>query len=223
MINDSSNHRISVLLADDHTLFRAGIREMLSAGVDLQVIGEVATGLKAISTAVEKRPDVLLLDVEMPGPGAAEVIRQIRDRASATRIIVVTMHDDPDIVQELLSCGAAAYLVKTVMRDELLAAVRSVVESASTVMLSVSRQTFELFRERAKTDRGAVLTERELAVLRLTAQALSNVQIAARLTISEATVKRHLTNIFAKLGAVSRMDAVRKATSAHLLPDDPWT
>lgn len=213
-----AERQIRVALADDHTLMRHGVREMLTTDPEIRVVAEGATGDQAIEILREYQPDVLLLDIEMPGPGAVAVIRRAAVLSPGTRIIVLTMHDDSDLVYELLDCGAAAYLLKTILRDELIAAVRSTVRSPATnVLVSVSRQTLErLDRQRAR-DPEPVLTCRELEVLRLIAEALSNSQIAARLYISEATVKRHATNIFAKLGAVSRVDAIRKATARRIL------
>ncbi|MGI5213951.1 response regulator [Plantactinospora sp. CA-290183] len=213
---------IRVALADDHTLFRQGIREMLSTDPGLRVIGEAANGPDAVALAVAQRPDVLLLDVEMPGPGAAAVIREVRRSCPQTQIVVLTMHDDADVVRELLNCGAAAYLLKTILRDELVVAVRSVASRSGTVLLSVSRRTVsQLDGQRSREPENGPLTERELEVLTLTAQACSNAQIASRLHITQATVKRHLTNIYAKLNAVSRVDAIRKATAARLINPEP--
>jgi DNA-binding NarL/FixJ family response regulator len=214
---------IRVVLADDHTLFRQGIREMLSTDPGLRVVGEAANGPDAVALAVTQRPDVLLLDVEMPGPGAAAVIREVRRASPRTQVIVLTMHDDADVVRELLNCGAAAYLVKTILRDELLAAVRSVASRSGTVLLTVSRHTVsQLDAPRSREPNTGPLTERELEVLRLIAEAYSNAQIASRLHITQATVKRHLTNIYAKLNAVSRVDAIRKASAAGLIePEGP--
>jgi DNA-binding NarL/FixJ family response regulator len=212
---------IRIVLADDHTLFREGIREMLSTDPGLAVVSEASTGDEAIEMTARHRPDVLLLDVEMPGPGAASVIRQVRRRCPTTHVIVLSMHDDAEVVHDLLDCGAAAYVAKTSLRIELLAAVRSVAEQSDTVLLAVSRRTVKQLEHHRRTGGQGPLTEREVAVLNLTAQALSNSQIASRLHITEATVKRHLTNIYAKLGAVSRVDAIRKATAARLInPDD---
>lgn len=209
---------IRICLADDHTLFRDGIREMLNTDPALVVVGGASTGEDAVALTTRLRPDVLLLDVEMPGPGAAAVIRQVRFTAPQTRVIVLTMHDDPDLVHKLLQAGASAYLLKSIMRDELIAAVRSVVHRPTeNVFLAVSRQTVEqLDREKTRTD-GVRLTDRELQVLRLTADAMTNSQIATRLFITEATVKRHLTNIYGKLHAMSRVDAIRKATLLKLI------
>ncbi|MDG4784846.1 response regulator transcription factor [Micromonospora sp. WMMD1102] len=213
---------IRVALADDHTLFRQGIREMLSTDPGIQVVGEAATGPDAVGLVLAERPDVLLLDVEMPGPGAGPVIRELRRVRPQTQVVVLTMHDDADVVRDLLNCGAAAYLVKTILRDELVVAVRSVASRSDTVLLSVSRRTVSQLdsqRDRAGNSAGP-LTDRELEVLTLTAQAFSNAQIASRLHITQATVKRHLTNIYAKLQAVSRVDAIRKATAARLIDPD---
>jgi DNA-binding NarL/FixJ family response regulator len=216
----STSDQITVGLADDHTLFREGVKEMLSTDPRLSVVGEAANSQAAVALCVERKPRVLLLDVEMPGPGASVVIRQIRRLCPQTQVIVLTMHDDADVVHDLLDGGAAAYLLKTIPREELLAAVRSVTREPSTVLLSVSRQTVEQLDSQRRTARQGPLTERELEVLRLTSQAFSNSQIATRLHITEATVKRHLTNIYSKLNAVSRVDAVRKATAARLIYDD---
>lgn len=208
---------ISVALADDHTLFREGVKEMLSTDPRLRVVGEAADGPATVALCVERQPDVLLLDVEMPGPGAAAVLRQLRRLCPRTQVIVLTMHDDADVVHELLECGATAYLVKTIPRAELIAAVGAVAREPATVRLSVSRETVERLDSHRHASRQGPLTDREIEVLRLTAQALSNGQIATRLHISEATVKRHLTNIYGKLNAVSRVDALRKASAAKLI------
>jgi DNA-binding NarL/FixJ family response regulator len=207
---------VRVVVVDDHTLFRQGLRELLSTDPQFTVVAEGANGNEAVALAGEHRPDVILLDVEMPGPGAKATIKQLRRVAPGTRIVVLTMHDDSTMVHELLEGGASAYLVKTIVREELIAAVRSVSRTPGNVLLSVSRETIEgLDRHRPE---GGPLSTRELEVLKLLAQAMSNAQIAGRLYITEGTVKRHLTNIYAKLGAVSRVDAIRKATAAKLLP-----
>ena len=206
---------IRVVIADDHTLFREGIKELLGTVPGFEVVAEGANGNQALDLTARYTPDVLLLDVEMPGPGARAVLRDVGRASPRTRVVVLTMHEESVLVHELLERGAAAYLVKTIARDELVAALRSVCRHQSTVLLQVSRETFEGL-DRARPGLNP-LSERELEVLRLAAQALSNTQIAKRLFIAEGTVKRHLTNIYAKLNAVSRVDAIRKATAARLL------
>jgi DNA-binding NarL/FixJ family response regulator len=222
-VSDAAGTRpLRLALVDDHHLFREGIKEMLSTVNDIEVVGEGASGGEALALAVELSPDVLLLDVEMPGPGAVTTIRQVRRQQPGTKIIVLTMHDDARILRELLESGASAYLLKTVLRDELLAAIRSVARSSDNILLAVSRLTMEQLDRHSGTAGGGAdaLTEREREILALAGNALSNGQIASRLHITEATVKRHLTNAYAKLNAVSRVDAIRKALARRLIPGD---
>lgn len=208
---------ITVALADDHTLFREGVREMLCTDPTITIVGEAADGVSAAELAIKHRPDILLLDVEMPGPGAPSVIRMVREKCPGIHIIVLTMHDDGGMVQNLLNCGATAYLTKSILRDELLAAIHSVFRRPDAVVVAVSRQTLGFMDASRNINAKSLLTDREAEVLQLTAEAFSNAQIAAKLYITEATVKRHLTNIYAKLNAVSRIDAIRKATEAKLI------
>jgi DNA-binding NarL/FixJ family response regulator len=214
---------IRVVIVDDHTLFREGIREMLELEPEITVLAEGCSGPEAVSLASRHQPDVMLLDVGMPGDGPASTIDQIRAVSPRSRLVILTMHDDPDLMRELTDRGASAYLVKSVSRKELTAVLRLVPRSADTVVLYVPRRTLQS-AERAPRD---LLSPRELDVLQLVALALSNGQIAHRLSITEATVKRHLSNVYPKLGAVSRLDAINKAVAAGLIrrptdkPDPP--
>lgn len=205
---------ISVILVDDHTLFREGLAELLASDTTFHVVAQCSDGAAALSLAREHRPDVMLIDVEMPGPSAQTTISRLRREHPDTRVIVLTMHDKPDLVMELLDQGAAAYLVKTIARQELIAAVHTVITSRDHILLSVSRNTIN---QLDTSSTNGVLSAREREVLHLVAHAMSNAQIAKRLVITESTVKRHLTNAYAKLGAVSRVDAIRKATAARLI------
>ena len=206
---------ISVVLVDDHTLFREGLTELLATDTTCHVVAQGCDGADALALVMEHHPDVVLVDVEMPGPGARATVSKLRQEHPDTRVIMLTMHDKPELAWELLDLGAAAYLVKTIARQELIAAVRSVVASPGNVLMSVSRHTITQLDKPPPT---VVLSARELEVLKLAALAMSNAQIGRRLVIAEGTVKRHLTNIYAKLGAVSRVDAIRKATAARLIP-----
>ncbi|MFJ6194959.1 response regulator [Micromonospora sp. NPDC092111] len=206
----------TVLLVDDHALFRQGLRELLSMEPDLTVVGEAGTGAEAAALAATHRPDVMLLDVGIPGDHAATTIARTLAAAPATRIIILSMFDEPAVVKELLGAGARAYLLKTVTRDDLVATLRSVRTETDLIMLSISRESFEQV-----SDAGAkVLSEREVEIVGLVAQAYSNSQIARRLDITEGTVKRHLRNVFTKLGAVSRIDAVNKAAAINLISQE---
>ncbi|GGK92797.1 DNA-binding response regulator [Planomonospora parontospora subsp. parontospora] len=214
-MTDPDERRIRVVLADDHTLFRDGLAELIQTDPAFQVVGQAADGDKVLALVPVLRPDIVIVDVEMPGPGARAVVSRLRQVCPEATVIVLTMHQNSRIVQELLDCGAAAYLVKNIARDQLIAALHAVHQSPRNVLLSVSRET--LGHGEQTEGGGRPLSAREMEVLRLTADAYSNSQIATRLGITEATVKRHLSNIYAKLGAVSRVDSVRKAMAARLI------
>lgn len=209
---------ITVVLADDHALFRDGVREILEVHGGIAVVGEAATGDEAVQRAARLRPDVVLLDVEMPGGDAAETVGRIRALAPQTRVIILSMHDGPDLVRRLIAAGSHGYLLKSVSGYELAAAVRSVRGDDGRIVVSVSREGLAPARQTP----GTTLSAREAEVLRLVAEALSNHQIATRLNITVPTVKRHLRNIFGKLGAVSRLDAVNRAARGAL-PAPPRT
>ncbi|MEE1940374.1 response regulator transcription factor [Streptomyces sp. TRM 70361] len=203
-------------MADDHTLFREGVIEILTAAQGIDVTGEAHSGEDACEKAARLRPDVVILDVEMPGQGVRETIPRLRQVSPHSRVVVLTMHDDVVLARELLALGASAYLVKGSTRHELVSAIHSVVvdRGPGHVILSVSQQGLS----RVEQGPGDILSDREREVLALTAEALSNSQIANRLNIAEGTVKRHLRNVYRKLGAVSRLDAVNKAAAASLIP-----
>ncbi|WP_273846962.1 response regulator transcription factor [Rubrobacter calidifluminis] len=203
------SRKIKVALADDHTMFRQGLREMLSTDPSLEVTWEAANGAEVVELARTSPPDVLILDVEMPIMGAGETMQHLGKLQPPPRIIIVTMFEEPRLVRELLAAGASAYLVKSASLEELLAAVHAAVENPSedNVVLSVPRGVLE------RSGKRCALSERELEVLLLAARGLSNRKISVVLHLSEATVKRHLANIYAKLGVTSRSEAARRALS----------
>jgi DNA-binding NarL/FixJ family response regulator len=205
--------RIKVLLVDDHALFREGVAEIFDAEEGMEVVGVAANGQEAVELTAEVKPDVVLMDVEMPLMGAEQAIRQILCTSPSSKILVLTMYDEPRLVRKLLMLGAHGYLVKNATREELVAAVRTVHRVEDRIVLSVSRST----ADRLEGSEQSVLSNRELEILLLIARAMSNSQIASRLHISEGTVKRHLTNIYAKLGVSSRADAAKKALTSGLL------
>lgn len=204
----------TIIIVDDQTLFRQALAQMIDLEDDLTVVAQGASGHDAIDLAGRHQPDIALLDVEMPGPPTRETIREIASRSPATRVSILTMHDEAETVRGLLGSGAHAYLAKSIARDHLLSALRSLCEQ-DNMHVAVSRDSLWMTPEPEPV--GATLTERELDVIHCVALALSNSQIGVRLHITEGTVKRHMTNIFVKLGAVSRLDAVRKAHAARLL------
>lgn len=205
--------RIKVLLVDDHALFREGVVEIFAAEDDMRVVGEGENGAEAVALAEREKPDVVLLDVEMPVMGAEGAIEGILRASPSSKVIVLTMYDEPRLVRKLLALGAHAFIVKNATREELVAAVRTVHRVEDRVVLSVSRGT----ADRLEGSERGTLSSRELEVLLLTVRAMSNRQIASHLRISEGTVKRHLTNLYAKLGVSSRADAAKEALTSGLI------
>ncbi len=200
-----------VVVADDHQMFRAGVIELLASAPNVIVVAQCANGDEVVELAGEHRPDIVVLDVEMPGPGAVATIRLITEASPHTKTVVLTMHDAPDIVREVFAAGARAYLLKSVGRPELLAAISTASQSDDAVLMIVSLTTLKSLNGSTGAAPKSLLSPRELEVLLLLTEGKNNRDIAAELFISDGTVKRHLANIYAKLDANSRLDAVRRA------------
>jgi DNA-binding NarL/FixJ family response regulator len=206
-----ADNRIRVLLADDHAMFRQGIKEMLSTDEEIEVVGEAENGREAVALARELGPDVVILDVEMPVMGAKQAMERMLENSPPPRVVIVTMYDDPRLVRELIGLGAVAYLVKSATIEELHTAVHTAANSPvgpeEDIVIVAPPKAFE---DPVKSDG---LSERELEVLLMVARGMSNHQIAISLHLSEATIKRHLANIYPRIGVSSRGEAVRKALS----------
>lgn len=199
---------IRVALADDHTMFRQGMAEMLSTDPEIELVGQAANGADALELVHSAQPDVLLLDVEMPRMDARETLRRLEESRCPPKVLIVTMFEDPSLARELTGLGASAYLAKSASMQELISAIHSVVrQGEGHVTVSLSRSALQ--REAP----GCELSERELEVLLMAARGPSNRQVAQRLHLSEATVKRHLANVYAKLDVSSRSEAARRALS----------
>ena len=209
---------IKLVIADDHALLRQGIKNVLSLEPDLDVIGEAADGEEAISKLESLKPDILLLDVNMPHMNGLEVTKRLKAAKSAVKIIILTIHDDESYVIEVIKSGADGYLLKDIEPGMLVKAIRLVYEGQSFIYPTLAKRLFgELSRqeerrqevpnmlERRKEER---LTYREVEVLQLIGRGMNNQEVAQTLFLSEKTVKNHLTNIFRKINVVDRTQAV---------------
>jgi DNA-binding NarL/FixJ family response regulator len=205
---------IRVLIADDQALVRDGFGMILDAQPDIEVVGGAANGAEAIDRARELRPDVVLMDIRMPGVDGIEATRRlVGDGAGGPRILMLTTFDQNEYVYEAMKCGASGFLLKDVRREELVNAVRVVAAGDALLAPVLTRRLIEDFVRRPPPGAGptgalADLTDRESEVLRLIARGLSNAEIAASLVVSEATVKTHVARILSKLGLRDRIQAV---------------
>lgn len=212
---------ISVVVADDHKMFRAGVIELLQTFDDLEIVGQAATGEEALALVRELRPDVVLLDLDMPdtvssGVECVTTAVAVRDAYPETKIVVLTMHDDADLVRKLIHAGVNSYLVKSAGREELYAAIAAAARDENSVMVSVSRATANALSS-GLTEGPSILTARESDVLQALARGGTNRSIGCELHLAEATIKRHLATIYNKLDAHTRLEVVRKAQTLGLL------
>ncbi|GGQ05658.1 DNA-binding NarL/FixJ family response regulator [Actinomadura coerulea] len=206
-----------VLIADDQTLVRGGFRMILSrAGIE--VVGEAADGLEAVTAARRLRPDVVLMDIRMPGMDGLEATRRVLADDPACRVLILTTFDLDRYVYSALAAGASGFLLKDVTPEHLVASVRLLETGDALLAPSITRRLVERFARPAPLPQGLdVLTPREKEVLRLVGGGLSNTELAAHLHLSEATVKTHVTRIFAKLGLRDRAQAVVVAYESGLV------
>jgi DNA-binding NarL/FixJ family response regulator len=207
--NGETNRPIRVLLADDHTLFRQGLARLLASYGGLEIIAEVPNDQDALSLAQQEKPDVVVMQVQMPFERSKESILKMSRVSPAPKVILVTMFEEPRYVRELMNLGASAYLLKSVSVEHLTGAVRAAVFDPKGQHVVVGMPQ-EMIEEAEDGSRG-VLSVREMEILLLVARGRSNRQIASALTVSEATVKRHLANAYPKMGVSSRGEAVRHA------------
>jgi len=213
--------RTTVVLADDHHIVRKGLRTLLEAEDHFAVIGEEADGLKVVELVDRLRPDVLLLDVQMPGLNGLEITRQIAQRALKTRVVILSMHANETYVLEALRHGAAGYVLKDAPPIEMLTAVREVSAGRRYLSRALSERAIDAYAEKAQAapaDAYDMLTTREREVLHLAAESSSTSEIAARLGISPRTVETHRENLMRKLGLQSQTDLIRYALRRGILP-----
>jgi DNA-binding NarL/FixJ family response regulator len=213
---------IRVLIADDQTLVRAGFRAIVETQDDLEVVAEAEDGAQAVDLARELRPDVVLMDVRMPGLDGIEATRRLLRDDDAPRVLMLTTFDLDEYLYEAMKAGASGFLLKDSPRDQLIGAVRTVAAGDALLAPALVRRLVEDFVRRPPPGAGPPaelekLTERELDVLTLIAQGLANAEIAARLFVSEATVRTHVTHILQKLDLRDRVQAVVLAYETGLV------
>ncbi|WP_027717647.1 response regulator [Desulfovirgula thermocuniculi] len=206
---------VRVLIADDHPLVREGLRRILSLDPSICLVGEAADGREAVELARRTRPDVVLMDVNMPGMNGIEACRVIKEEVPEARVVALTIHDQEEYVLELIRAGVSAYLLKDVSPDGLLETIHGVMRGESYLSPRLTARVFDEVRRPAGPR--VPLTRRELEVLRLLVQGESNKGIAQKLFISEKTVKNHLTSIFQKLGVEDRTQAALYAVKHKLV------
>lgn len=207
---------IRVVIVDDHALLREGTRWILQQEPTIEVVGESGRGDEALELVSDLKPDVVLLDLRLPGLPGIDVARAIARISPQTRVLIVTAYDEEDYVLEALQAGAAGYLLKTAPSRELVEAVHAVAAGSTVLQPSVSAALARRWT-RADGPGGVQLSGREMEVLRLTAQGLANKEMAHKLGLSLRTVEGHLSRTFAKLGVTSRTEAVVQAVNHHLI------
>ena len=212
--------KIRILVADYHALFRDGLRALFGSVPDAEVVGEAATGEEAVARALELQPDVVLMDIQMPGTNGIEATRRIVGQSPHVGVIVVTMFEDDDSVFAAMRAGARGYLLKGALKAETLRAIRAVASGEAIFSPAIARRLMTFFA-RPAAPALPELTDREREVLTLIAQGRSNQQIAEQLYLSLKTVRNHVSNIFGKLQVVDRAQAVLRAREAGLGGDPP--
>jgi len=215
-----------ILIADDQALVRGGLRMILDAQPDLEVVGEAVDGRQALQQARELSPDLVLMDVRMPELDGLETTRRLLERDPSPKVVVLTTFDLDDYVYEAIRAGASGFLLKSAPPQQLIAGIRTVMAGDALLAPEITRRLLDRFVARPPRSTGippdfADLSERELEVLRLIADGRSNAEIAVDLYISEATVKTHVTHILTKLRLRDRVQAVALAYRTGLMDNDP--
>jgi two-component system, NarL family, response regulator NreC len=213
----------TIVLADDHHVVRQGLRALLEAEPDFHIVGEAADGREVAQLVERLQPEVLVLDLMMPGLSGLEVTRQVRQRSPQTRVVILSMYADEAYVLEALRNGAAGYVLKKSTADELVRAMREVTTGRRYLSPPLSEKDIETLMKEAdesKQDPYELLTSREREVLHLIAEGHTNAEVAAMLVISPRTVEFHRANLMRKLGMRTQADLIRYALQRRILPPE---
>jgi NarL family two-component system response regulator LiaR len=215
VIDSNSPARTRVMIVDDHAMVRSGLSAFISAADDLELVGEAANGTEAVRMCADARPDVILMDLVMPGMDGVATTRAIRERFPNVRVIALTSFPEDRLVQDVLEAGALSYLLKNVGVDDLARAIRAARAGQSTLAPEAAQVLIQ--RAIQPKPRGYDLSPREREVLTLMVQGLNNPDIAERLVVGRSTVKFHVSSILSKLGVQSRTEAVALAVQHHIV------
>lgn len=211
--------KTSILIADDEPAFRSGLRALLKSSNELALVGDAATGSEAIRLAAELQPDIILMDINMPGINGIEATRRILNTSPHIGILILTMFEDDDSVFAAMRAGARGYLLKGTLKAEILRAIQIVVGGGVVFGAAIAQRMMRYFagvKPIESSDLFPELTEREREILGLIAEGRNNAEIAQRLTLSGKTIRNHITNIFSKLQVADRAQAIVRARDAGL-------
>jgi len=212
--------KIRLLIADDHTIFRAGVRLLLEAEPDIEVVGEALNGVEAAQMAESLHPDLILMDIGMPGMNGLEATRQIKSRFPHIHILVLTMHRTDEYFFEMLKAGASGYMLKAAETNELIGAIRAVARGEVFLYPTMARHLLQDYLQRLNDPNETgqpSLTPREKEILRLLAEGYSNKEIADKLVVSPSTIHSHRTNLMQKLNLSSRYELIQYARQRGLM------
>jgi DNA-binding NarL/FixJ family response regulator len=215
--------RVTVVLADDHPIVRQGMKNLLNAEPDFEVVGDAGDGITAVQLVERFKPNILVVDMMMPGMNGLEVIRQVKERSAATRMIVLSMQSAEAYVVEALKNGASGYMLKDTDPAELVLAIREVLQDRRYLSQPLSQKLIDAFIRKAEEtwhDPFETLTDRERELFQLAAEGHTNAQIGQKLSISPRTVEIHRSNMMDKLGLHSQTDLIRLALKRGVLADD---
>jgi DNA-binding NarL/FixJ family response regulator len=216
---------IRVLVADDHPMYRGGIRAALSDVEDVEIVGEAVDGDQAVAVAITLQPDVVLMDLHMPGTNGIEATRQLLAESPAISVLVLTMFDDDESVFAAVRAGARGYLVKGAAQEQIVRAIRAVAGGDVVFGAGIAERVMTFFAASGRIGARAgrqfpELTEREVEVLELIARGLNNAEIARRLVVSDKTVRNHVSSVFSKLHVADRAQAIVRARESGLGDSD---
>ena len=206
---------IRILVVDDHQVVREGLRHMLQLESDMEVVGEASNAKETLAQVESLSPDIILMDIKMPGTDGIELTRQLKEKQPSCNIIMLTLYDE--YLTEAIEAGAAGYLLKDIKREELIKAIRAVHQGRSSLNLSLSRDQLAELAAPTEDQQQASLSERELNILRMIANGVTTKEIADQLFLSQASVKRSVRLIFEKLGVRNRSEAVSEAYKRKLI------